>query len=172
MMNETKKSMTLNDALRFADDLRWYAEDKRRSKYVRSLLNQSAEVITALVEGYKSYQRPTGHWELTEHTVSYIAKCSRCGEEYYYPKRGQYQIHTSLYCPNCGTYMRESENNDSNQRDALQEFAMFVAVEVCREDFEAEAGAFAESACRKLYKLGIIQNDGGMWRYEPEEEVT
>ncbi len=108
MTNGTKKSMTLNDALLFADALRFYAEDKRRSKYVRSLLNQSAEVITALVEGYKSYQRPTGHWEVKSlNSVHTWTTCSHCGEGFFYRNDGICQVHRSLYCPHCGAYMGE-----------------------------------------------------------------
>lgn len=46
-------------------------------------------------------------------------------------------------------------------------FAYFVAEEICRDSFEDEAGAFAEIACRKLNKLGVIQTDKeGNWVYE------
>lgn len=56
----------------------------------------------------------------------------------------------------------------------LLDFAKFVADEI----FEAEnapdnpfdygyGGAFAEIACRKLHKLGIIEMEGEDWHYEP-----
>ena len=49
------------------------------------------------------------------------------------------------------------------------EFAEWVAEEVMREDFGD--GFFAEAACRKLYRLGIITMDGDKWKLE-REEVT
>lgn len=56
----------------------------------------------------------------------------------------------------------------------LLDFAKFVADEI----FEAEdapdnpfdygyGGAFAEIACRKLHKLGIVEMKGENWHYEP-----
>lgn len=56
----------------------------------------------------------------------------------------------------------------------LLEFARWVADEI----FEAEdapdnpfdcgyGGAFAEIACRKLHKLGIVEMKGENWHYEP-----
>lgn len=53
----------------------------------------------------------------------------------------------------------------------LTEFAHFVAKEVCRDNFEEDAGFFAEVACRKLNKLGIIQTDDeNNWVYEFDVE--
>ena len=49
------------------------------------------------------------------------------------------------------------------------EFAEWVAEEVMCEDFGD--GFFAEAACRKLYRLGIITMDGDKWKLE-REEVT
>lgn len=47
------------------------------------------------------------------------------------------------------------------------EFADWVAEEVMREDFGDSF--FAEVACRKLYRLGIITMEGEKWKLE---EVT
>lgn len=44
------------------------------------------------------------------------------------------------------------------------EFAQFVAKEVLDEWFEDNAGAFAEIACRKLVKLGMVEVDGDVYR--------
>lgn len=44
------------------------------------------------------------------------------------------------------------------------EFAQFVAKEVLDECFEDNAGAFAEIACRKLVKLGMVEVDGDVYR--------
>ncbi len=51
----------------------------------------------------------------------------------------------------------------------LYEFAKFVAKEVCREDFEDGAGAFAEIVCRKLNKLGIVEKTDDLWCYNAED---
>lgn len=45
----------------------------------------------------------------------------------------------------------------------LLKFAKWVASEVCDDNFEDFPGAFAEIACRKLHKLGIIKTDGENW---------
>ena len=55
----------------------------------------------------------------------------------------------------------------SKYTDDLERFAEWVAEEVMREDFGD--GFFAEVACRKLYRLGIITMDGDKWKLE---EVT
>lgn len=52
----------------------------------------------------------------------------------------------------------------------LIDFADWVASEVCQEDFEDNAGAFAEVACRKLHKLGIVKKDGDNWVYGEDED--
>ena len=46
----------------------------------------------------------------------------------------------------------------------LMEFAEFVAQEVMDNNFEDNAGAFAELACRRLWRLGIIERDGDYWQ--------
>lgn len=48
----------------------------------------------------------------------------------------------------------------------LHMFADWVASEVCREDFADDADFFAEVACRKLAKLGIIKLINKEWHYE------
>lgn len=60
------------------------------------------------------------------------------------------------------------------ERKELHDFVIWVADEI----FEAEdapdnpfdygyGGAFAEIACRKLHKLGIVEMKGEDWHYEP-----
>lgn len=51
----------------------------------------------------------------------------------------------------------------------LVDFAHFVAKEVFQDDdyWELNYGAFPELACRKLYKLGIIEKSNGVWHYNP-----
>lgn len=48
----------------------------------------------------------------------------------------------------------------------LHMFADWVASEVCREDFVDDADFFAEVACRKLVKLGIIKLVNNQYHYE------
>ena len=51
-------------------------------------------------------------------------------------------------------------------RRILYMFADWVASEVCKEDFSDNAEFFAEVACRKLEKIGIIKSDNNKWIYE------
>ena len=51
----------------------------------------------------------------------------------------------------------------------LYSFADWVAKEVCRDDFEENAGAFAEIACRKLHNLGIVEKTEELWCYDTED---
>ena len=59
----------------------------------------------------------------------------------------------------------------------FEEFAKFVAESIFEDDFEDNPGWFAEVACRKLVKLGIVKLsenkkeysidvDGEIWRKE------
>ena len=53
----------------------------------------------------------------------------------------------------------------------MSEFAKWVASEIFDENWEYNNGAFAELACRKLAKLGIVQAKGVEWEWlEPQEE--
>lgn len=49
-------------------------------------------------------------------------------------------------------------------KDALYDFANWVASEVIKEDFD-EDGCFAELACRKLWRLEIIDCRDDEWVY-------
>ena len=53
---------------------------------------------------------------------------------------------------------------------ALLDFAHFVAEEVVVENdqWPFNAFSFPELACRRLYKLGIIEEEDGKWKYEPK----
>ena len=51
----------------------------------------------------------------------------------------------------------------------LLRFAEWVARMVVRPDFEETADTFAEVACRKLFYLGIVKQDGENWSYEWED---
>ena len=49
-------------------------------------------------------------------------------------------------------------------------FCEWVASEIIDEElWELNYGAFAELACRKLNKLGIVKTEGDKWVYENEK---
>lgn len=52
-----------------------------------------------------------------------------------------------------------------SREDMLEDFCDFVAESVMAEDFDVSIGFFAEVACRKLEKLGVIKvsEDGEYW---------
>lgn len=54
----------------------------------------------------------------------------------------------------------------------LHMFADWVASEVCREDFVDDADFFAEVACRKLVKLGIIKLVNNQYYYENKGDFS
>lgn len=49
-------------------------------------------------------------------------------------------------------------------------FAEWVANEIFTEDWDLNKDAFAEIACRKLNKLGIVASDGNVWKLKESEE--
>lgn len=49
----------------------------------------------------------------------------------------------------------------------LNLFARWVAKKVVDENFEMDAGAFAEVCCRKLRHLGIVTDDEDNWIFNP-----
>lgn len=49
-------------------------------------------------------------------------------------------------------------------------FANWIASEVCQENFSESADFFAEVACRKLVKMGIIIPVDGCYLYFGESE--
>lgn len=48
-------------------------------------------------------------------------------------------------------------------------FAEWVASEIFTEDWEFNKDSFAEIACRKLSKLGIVTSEGDVWRLKESE---
>ena len=48
------------------------------------------------------------------------------------------------------------------------EFAEWVAKEILDDNFEEETGFFAEVACRKLWKMGVVEMDGEVWRLKDD----
>lgn len=56
------------------------------------------------------------------------------------------------------------------QDSEAEEFAKWVASEIFSEAWEDNKDAFAEIACRKLAKMGIVRTSGDYWELvEPKE---
>ena len=56
------------------------------------------------------------------------------------------------------------------QETKTRQFAEWVATEIFDENWEYNKDAFAELACRKLAKLGIVKAKGDEWELvEPKE---
>jgi hypothetical protein len=53
--------------------------------------------------------------------------------------------------------------------EALQ-FALWVATEIFDDNWEYNKDAFAEIACRKLAKLGIVRAKGDEWELTNQQE--
>lgn len=54
-------------------------------------------------------------------------------------------------------------------KQEYQNFCEFIAECIMQDDFEEEAGFYAEIICRKLYKLGIVDKDDENWVLRREE---
>lgn len=56
------------------------------------------------------------------------------------------------------------------QEPKTEQFAKWVATEIFDDNWEYNKDAFAEIACRKLEKLGIVRANGDVWELvEPQE---
>lgn len=55
------------------------------------------------------------------------------------------------------------------QEPKAEQFAKWVATEIFDDDWKYNKHVFAEIACRKLAKLGIVRKNGGTWLVEPQE---
>lgn len=53
---------------------------------------------------------------------------------------------------------------DERPQGEWKEFAEFVAKEVCTDNFKDNSDSFAELACRKLVKLGLLKLDGDTYK--------
>ncbi len=51
----------------------------------------------------------------------------------------------------------------------LADFCEWVAQEVCTDEFEENAGCFAELCCRKLYALGFVRKTDEEWKTGEDE---
>lgn len=60
------------------------------------------------------------------------------------------------------------EDCETVEAEPFKAFAHWLASEVCNEGFEKmwSLGAFAEVACRKLCKLGLVRKDGEYWKMD------
>lgn len=56
------------------------------------------------------------------------------------------------------------------QEPKAEQFAEWVATEIFDDNWEYNKDAFAELACRKLAKLGIVRAEGGEWILVEQEE--
>jgi hypothetical protein len=56
------------------------------------------------------------------------------------------------------------------QESKSEQFAKWVATEIFDENWEYNYDGFAELACRKLAKLGIVRAEGGEWTLVEQEE--
>ena len=57
-----------------------------------------------------------------------------------------------------------SSSSSYAELTALRKFAKFVSAEVCNDYFQENADSFAEVACRKLVKLGLVELDGNTYK--------
>jgi len=62
------------------------------------------------------------------------------------------------------------ENAPNKTADEYLKFAKWVAEEIFDENWEYNKDAFAEIACRKLEKMGIVKANGDDWVLENEEK--
>lgn len=56
------------------------------------------------------------------------------------------------------------------QDSEAEQFAKWVASEIFSEAWEDNKDAFAEIACRKLAKMGIVRKDGIFWELVATKE--
>ena len=96
----------------------------------------------------------------------------------------KFTIEMFLFDPSTGeTYTEPRNDMDKTTIDACKgvielleqepktlQFAQWVASEIFDEMWEYNKDAFAEIACRKLAKLGIVRENGDAWELvEPQE---
>ena len=82
-------------------------------------------------------------------------------------------FYVPILCPLDEKEDRSEEEIMSEQIEfsvTFEHFAKWVASEIFDEDWEYNKDAFAELACRKLAKLGIVKANGDEWELvEPHE---
>lgn len=63
-------------------------------------------------------------------------------------------------------YIRNGIKLKERSGETFEEFAEFVAEEIFSEEWEFNKDSFSEIACRKLYKLGVIDKNDDEWVYK------
>ena len=81
-------------------------------------------------------------------------------------------------CANCDIVQNVEDLNNAydvaikalEQEPKMEQFAKWVATEIFDDMWEYNKDSFAEIACRKLAKLGIVRAKGDEWELvEPQE---
>ena len=81
-------------------------------------------------------------------------------------------------CANCDIVQNVEDLNNAydvaikalEQEPKMEQFAKWVATEIFDDMWEYNRDAFAEIACRKLAKLGIVRAKGDEWELVEREE--
>ena len=81
-------------------------------------------------------------------------------------------------CANCDIVQNVEDLNNAydvaikalEQSPEMDQFAKWVAAEIFDDMWEYNKDAFAEIACRKLAKLGIVRAKGDEWELVEREE--
>ena len=113
------------------------------------------EAIQHCIEVAEDEERNTG-WFYDKENVRYKKKCSKCAEE-----------HRQL-----AEWLRELKQykEQDKPQGEYEVFAKWVATEIFDENWEYNKDAFAEIACRKVAKMGIVRVIGDEWELaEPHE---
>lgn len=78
------------------------------------------------------------------------------------------------YCYECSLWTDgeiTTKNDSGINREQLEDFARWVAIEIINEEmWEYNHQSFTELACRKLVKLGIMQESNGEYLYKVAED--
>lgn len=81
-----------------------------------------------------------------------------------------------IECKNCigkydkRIYTLSDGYNDTPKKQDLDDFARWVASEIFDDMWEYNKDAFAEIACRKLAKLGVVRATGDEWELVESQE--
>ena len=99
------------------------------------------------------YRKTPKKPEMEKYTKRELYFCPICGTD----------VTDCNFCPHCGQAIdwREKE---------LYNFAKWVATEIFDDMWEYNKDSFAEIACRKLEKLGIVREKDYEWELVEREE--
>lgn len=91
----------------------------------------------------------------TECINEHLARCAKCADE-----------HRQL-----AEWLKELKHlREQMQESEAEQFARWVATKIFSDMFEDDPVAFAELACRKLAKLGIVRANGDEWELVKPQE--